>query len=402
MHELSAAKNNKQSILSEVSTLLRENIRNYAMYIALFTIFILFYFLTRGTFLSARNLTNLVNQTGYVAVMAVGMTIVLIIQQIDLSVGYAAGFYGACAAILMAMNIPIPLVILLVLIFGVIAGTIQGLIVGKIGVPAFVTTLAFLFIFRGLLSLVTEATGTISIKNEFFNLISNGFVPSGVVIAGKHGTTLAVFAVMMALIIIMQIRKRQEMKRYQFEVISAPLAIIGVGFILLILGWLSLSLSGYNGLSWSILLVAAVTFIYDFILKKTRLGRHIYGVGGNREAAALAGINVQKTVIIAFASMGMMSALGGILYASRLRSATPTAGAGFELDTIASCFIGGVSTTGGIGKVVNSVIGAFVITSLTNGLNLMGVGISYQYIVKGVIFITAVAFDVRSQGRKAI
>ena len=389
-------------ILAEMRNLLRQNVRNYAMYIALFVIFILFYFLTNTTFLSARNLTNLVNQTGYVAIMAVGMTIVLIIQQIDLSVGYAAGFFGACAAILMAMGVPVGLAIQIVLLFGVITGAIQGLIIGKLGVPAFVTTLAFLFIFRGLLSMVTEGSGTVVVTNEFFNNISNGFLPKVFSIWGKHGLTLVVFALMMALIIIMQIKNRQEMQRYQIALISTPLMVVGIGFLLLLLGWLSFSLSGYNGLSWSILLVAIVTFIYDFVLKKTRLGRYIYGVGGNREAAALAGINVRNTVIFAFASMGMMSALGGILYTSRLRSATPTAGAGFELDAIASCFIGGVSTTGGIGKVVNSVIGAFVITSLTNGLNLMGVGISYQYIVKGIIFITAVAFDVRSQGRKAI
>jgi putative multiple sugar transport system permease protein len=396
---------NKQQrfgLFAEMRHLLRQNIRNYAMYIALFIIFILFYILTDTTFLSARNITNLVNQTGYVAVMAVGMTIVLIIQQIDLSVGYAAGFFGACAAILMASGVPVGLAIFLVLLFGVIAGAIQGLIIGKLGVPAFVTTLAFLFIFRGLLSMVTEGSGTVVVTNEFFNNISNGFLPELFYIQGRHGLTLAVFTLVMALIIVLQIRKRQEMRRYQFPLISTSLMGIGLGLLLLLLGLLSVSLSGYNGLSWSILLVAVITLIYDFVLKKTKLGRYIYGVGGNREAATLAGINVRNTVIFAFASMGMMSALGGILYTSRLRSATPTAGAGFELDVIASCFIGGVSTTGGIGKVVNSVIGAFVITSLTNGLNLMGVGISYQYIVKGIIFITAVAFDVRSQGRKAI
>lgn len=402
MNETASQTQQNMPIFAEMKHLLRKNIRNYAMYIALFTIFTLFYFLTGKTFLSARNLTNLVNQTGYVAVMAVGMTIVLIIQQIDLSVGYAAGFFGACAAILMAAGVPVGLAIVLVLLLGIIAGTIQGLIIGKLGVPAFVTTLAFLFIFRGLLSMVTEGSGTVVVNSEFFNKISNGFIPDLFRVQGKHGLTLVVFVIVMALVIIMQVRKRREMRRYDFELVSTPLTALGIGFLLLLLGWLSLSLSGYNGLSWSILVVAAVTFVYDFILKKTRLGRHIYGVGGNKEAAALAGINVQRTVIFAFASMGMMSALGGILYTSRLRSATPTAGAGFELDAIASCFIGGVSTTGGIGKVINSVIGAFVITSLTNGLNLMGIGISYQYLIKGVIFITAVAFDVRSQGKKAV
>ena len=216
--------------------------------------------------------------------MAVGMTLVLIICQIDLSVGFAAGFLGACAARLMAVGVPLPLVILIVLGMG---------------------------------------------------------------------------------------------------------ALIGL-------------LAGYKGISWTIIIVVAVVAIYDFILQKTRTGRHIYGMGGNIEAALLSGVNVKRTLIGVFASMGCMAALGGILYSSRIGSATPTAGMGFELDAIASCYIAGVSATGGIGNVINSVVGAFVIMSLTNGLNLIGVGISYQYLIKGIIFVCAVALDVRGRGKKAI
>ena len=393
---------NKQNTFSEIGALLKNNIRNYAMYLALIVIFILFYITTNGAFLTARNITNLVNQTGYVAVMAVGMTLVLIIQQIDLSVGYAAGFFGACSALLLAAGFPAGITILIVLIGGAAVGFLQGMIVSKIGVPAFVTTLAFLFIFRGLLSLVTEASGTVVVTNEFFNQISNGFIPGTFSIGGRHGLTLLISVIAILIVIESQIRERREKKKYNFKVTLLPLFILKIVFFAAIIGWLSYLLSGYHGISWTILIVVIVTFIYHFMLNKTRLGRYVYGVGGNREAAALAGINVKRTVVLTFASMGMMVALGGILFTSRLRSATPTAGAGFELDAIAACFIGGVSTTGGIGKVVNSIIGAFVIISLTNGLNLMGVGISLQYIIKGIIFIIAVAFDIRSQGRKAI
>ena len=171
--------------------------------------------------------------------------------------------------------------------------------------------------------------------------------------------------------------------------------------ICLALAVLVFMLAEYKGISWTIVVVCIIAIIYDFMMKKTRLGRHIYGTGGNREAAQLSGINTQRIMLIAFSSMGMLAALGGILYTSRLQSATPTAGSGFELDAIASCYIGGVSTTGGIGKVINSIIGAFVIMSLTNGLNLMGIGITYQYIIKGIIFVLAVAFDVRSRVAKA-
>ena len=392
----------REPLLSEIWILLKENVRNYAMYVALAVIFIFFNIYTGGNFLTARNITNLVNQTGYVAVMAVGMTLVLIIQQIDLSVGYAAGFFGACAALLLLNGVPVGFTVILVLLAGTFIGLIQGLIVSRIGVPAFVTTLAFFFIYRGMLSLATEATGTISVTNELFNEFSNGFLPKWFMLGDKHGLSLVITALAIVLLAISQIRNRNEMKRYGFKVVSMPVFLMMILFFSFFLGSLGYILSGFNGISWTILIVAAVTMIYQFILEKTRLGRYIYGVGGNREAAVLAGVNVKKIVTLAFASMGAMAALGGILFTSRLRSATPSAGAGFELDAIASCFIGGVSTTGGIGKVANTIVGAFVIISLTNGLNLMGVGISYQYVIKGMIFVLAVAFDVHSQGRKAI
>jgi len=397
-----AAIKEKAPFFSELGILLKENIRNYAMYVALAIIFILFNLTTDGAFLTARNLTNLVNQTGYVAVMAIGMTLVLILQQIDLSIGYAAGFFGACAALLLLNGVPVALAIIIVLIGGIIAGLIQGLIISRIGVPAFVVTLAFLFVFRGLLSLVTEGTGTISVTNEFFNQLSNGFLPAGFTVGGKHGLSLVFSALAILLLIIMQVRERKDMIAYGFDVVSMPVFIMKLSLLSAFIGWLTLKLAGFNGISWTILIVVAFTIIYQFILEKTKLGRYIYGVGGNREAAILAGVNVKRIITLAFASMGFMAALGGILFTSRLRSATPSAGAGFELDAIASCFIGGVSTTGGIGKVANSLVGAFVIMSMTNGMNLMGVGISYQYIIKGIIFTVAVAFDVLSQGKKAI
>lgn len=391
----------KVSIFREIWLLLKNNVRNYAMFIALAVIFILFNITTDGSFITARNVTNLVNQTGYVAVMAVGMTLVLIISQIDLSIGYAAGFFGACAALLMMNGMSAGLSILIVLIGGAIMGFIQGIIIGEIGVPAFVTTLAFYFVFRGLLSLVTEGTGTVSVKSEFFNQISNGFLPEVFTVGGRHGLTLVIGAIAILLIIVSQIRNRLEMKRYNFSVVSLPIFIFQLFFIGGLIAWFIYILSEYNGISWTIIIVAVITLIYNFILNKTKFGRYVYGVGGNRKAAALAGINVKKIIVMAFTSMGLMSALGGILFTSRLRSATPAAGAGFELDAIAACYIGGVSTTGGIGKVVNSIIGAFVIISLTNGLNLMGIGISYQYIIKGIIFVIAVAFDVYSRGKRS-
>lgn len=386
----------------EIVEMLRKNIRNYAMYIALAVIFIVFQLLSKGLFLTARNITNLINQTGYIAVMAVGMTLVLIICQIDLSVGFAAGFLGACAARLLVLKVPMPLVILIVLAMGVAIGLVQGTIIGKVGVPAFVTTLAGEFIFRGLLTLVTEASGTIPITSDAFNALSNGFVPELFTIGKYHGLTLLAGIAAIVLIFVIEIRKRRDLIQYGFEISSMPLFLFKLAFFALMIGALTVVLAGYKGISWTIIIVVIIVSVYNFVLKNTRTGRYIYGMGGNMEAASLSGVNVKRTLIGVFASMGCMTALGGILYSSRIGSATPTAGMGFELDAIASCYIAGVSTTGGIGNVVNSVVGAFVIMSLTNGLNLIGVGISYQYLIKGIIFICAVALDVRGRGKKAI
>ena len=200
--------------------------------------------------------------------------------------------------------------------------------------------------------------------------------------------------VVIVLVIASQIHNRRTLKGYDFEVSSLPIFIFKLVLISVLVAVVAIVLARYRGLSWTIVVVSVVVLAYNFKMEKTKLGRHIYGIGGNPEAAALAGINVKRTTLFVFGSMGMMTALGGLLFASRLQSASTTAGAGFELDAIASCYIGGVSTSGGIGRVTNTIIGALVIMSLTNGLNLMGVGIAYQYVIKGVIFIFAVAFDV--------
>lgn len=393
--------------------LLKSNIRDYAMYIVLALLFVVFGILTNGLFLSPRNLTDLVNQTGYVAVLAIGMTCILIISHIDLSVGYVAGFLGAVAATLLTFNgWPLAVVIPLILIFGILIGMYQGFLVSVVKVPAFVTTLAGQFIFRGLLMLITAGSGTIIVRNEVFRALSNGNIPSLFVIplqtvtdeagvttvtSGIHVLTLAIGLIATALLIISQVRARSNMKRYNFRIISTGAFVLKLLLFTAILVGVTWIMANYRGLPWTAIIVAAVLLIYNFILNKTRLGRSIYAIGGNAEAAELSGINVRRVTFMTFCSMSMLAALSGILYTSRLASATPTAGLGFELDAIASSYIGGVAVSGGVGKVTNTIVGALVIMSLTNGMNLLGVDISFQYIVKGVIFILAVAFDVISR-----
>lgn len=388
------------SLINEAKGLIKQNIREYGMYIALIIIMVTFSAATGGLFMSSRNISNLINQTGYIAVLAVGMTLVMVIKHIDLSVGFLAGFLGAIAAILMMrFNVSVPVTILLVLVFGTITGTFTGFLVAKMGIPAFVASLAAMLVFRGALLMVTEGTGTIVISNKAFNAIGNGFIPDFVNMGNLHVLTLIIGIVGIAAYIWSEIKTRNDKIKYNFEVISSTMFTVKLVAISAVIGYVTWILAGYNGLSWTVVITIIVVLIYHFITTKTIIGRHVYAVGGNAEAAKLSGINVERITMIVFASMGMLSALSGILYTSRLQSATTTAGTLFELDAIAAAYVGGVSANGGVGKVTGSIIGAFVMASLTNGMNLVGVGISYQYIIRGIILAVAVIFDVKTRNR---
>jgi putative multiple sugar transport system permease protein len=378
--------------------LIKANIGDYFMFIALIVIMIFFTITTDGNFISSRNISNLINQMGYIAVLAVGMTLVIVIRHIDLSVGYLAGFLGAFAAIAMTRwGWPVFAVIPAVLILGILAALLTATPIAKLGVPAFVSTMAAGLIFRGVLLLITMGTGTIVIRDTVFNAIGNGFIPdipfhSGI-LPGKHKLTLILGLIGIAFYIVSAIKSRKTKKSYNFAVSNTALFIAQLVLISVLIGYITWILSGYNGLSWSLVILLIVVAVFQFITTKTPLGRHIYAVGGNPEAAELSGISVSKITYFVFGAMGLLAALSGIMYASRLRSATTTAGLGFETDAIAAAFVGGVSAAGGVGTITGSIIGALVMMSLTNGMQLMGIDISIQYIVRGAVLVLAVIFD---------
>jgi putative multiple sugar transport system permease protein len=355
------------------------------MYIALMVIMALFTVMTNGIFMSPRNLSNLLDQTGYVAVLAVGMTLIIIIRHIDLSVGFVAGFLGAIAAVLMKMGgVPLPVIILITIAVGLIIGLCYGWLVAKMGVPAFVVTL-------------TEGTGTIIVDNAFFNALGNGFIPDIVKGYEVHVLTVLIGALAILFFIINEFRTRSQKKKYGFEIATLDMFIGKLVFISALIMFFCWQLSQYNGISWTVVIMCVVVAGYHFFMNNTVLGRHIYAVGGNPEAAELSGIKVENVTFFVFASMSALAALAGILYTARLQSASTTAGSGFELDAIASSFIGGCSPAGGIGKVTGTIIGAIIMSSLQSGMNLMQVGQSYQYIVKGLVLVLAVLFDVQSR-----
>lgn len=393
------------SFTTSLRKVLQQNIRDYGMWIALFVIVVIFTITTDGLFISSRNISNLLNQTGYIAVLAVGMTLVIVIRHIDLSVGFLSGTIGAIAAIAMVQwGLPWYIAIILALAIGTLAGLLTAFLVAQLGIPAFVASLGGWLAYRGALLLITAATGTIIISDESFNAIGNGFIPdifpadSGI-LPGVHKLTLLLGVIAIILYILGEINGRRQKQAYNFEVLPMNLFVIKLIFVSVLVGTITWVLAGYNGLSWTVVIMLIVVGVYHFITTQTIIGRHIYAMGGNPEAAQLSGVNVKRLTYMVFGSMGLLSGLAGILFASRLRSATPTAGNLFELDAIAAAYIGGVSPAGGVGKVMGSLIGALVYMSLTSGMNLMGTDISLQYILRGLVLAAAVIFDVTTHSR---
>ena len=389
----------------DLSKVLRQNVREYGMYIALVVIIVIFSIMTHGLFISSRNISNLLNQAGYIAVLAVGMTLVIVIRHIDLSVGFLSGFLGAIAAMSLTIwHFPVYVTIPLVLVCGLAAGLITAFPVARLGIPSFVASLAGWLIYRGALLLITNKSGTIKINNDTFNAIGNGYIPDlpfpSTFLPGVHKLTLIIGAAAIIWMVVSQIRGRKAKQAYNFEVLPPDLFAIQIVFLSVVIGLITWVMSGYNGMSWTVVIVLVVVAIYHFVTTRTVLGRHIYAIGGNPEAAELSGINVKNLIFTVFGSMGLLCAIAGMLFASRLTSATTTAGTLFELDAIAAAYIGGVSAAGGVGKVAGSFVGALVYISLTSGMNLMGTDISFQYVVRGAVLALAVIFDVATRSRR--
>jgi len=398
---------------ASIGTVLRRSLQSYVMIFALLLIVVVFWIWSKGTFVSPINLTNLINQTATVGVMAAGMTLVIIIRHIDLSVGYMSGFMGAVAAILMmSYGIPSPLVVLLVLAFGGVIGLGVGLLIGRVGIPAFVITLGMMIVGHGVELLATRKNGTIIITDGFFNALSNGFIPARLWPGGPErihlfGVALCLTTVLLTVIglgvfVAMQIMGQIREQRRHFDVTPLPLFIVRVVFVVVVAGFLLVQLARANGISWALVILGVVTAVFAVIQTRTRFGRHVYGVGGNPEAAELSGVSVVRVTVMVFIIMGVLMALGGLLTASRMKAAYPTAGTGLELLVIAGCFIGGCSPAGGVGKVVGSLVGALIMQALVNGMLLKGVDASMQYVIQGVILVVAVVFDVISRRAGAI
>lgn len=382
-----------------LGTIIKGNVRQYSMFIALFVIMIIFNILTKGTFISSRNITNLYLQTGYIAVLACGMVLVIIAGHIDLSVGSIAAFTGAIAAILQVkMGFSTLPTILITLLVGAAIGCWQGFWIAYRKIPAFIVTLASMLIFRGAVIGITKGQ-TIGPFHKSFNNMSVGYLKDIANIEGVHLLSIIIGIIGIIIYILAELKNRKTRKGYGFETLTPPMFIGKLILVSTLIMLFILSMALYKGIPYTVIILVLLIGLYTFITKKTPIGRHIYAIGGNLEAAKLSGINAKRTLFAIFVSMGTLAALSGILYSARLNSAAPSAGNLFELDAIAASFIGGASASGGVGTVFGAIIGALVMASINNGMSLLNLDISYQYIIKGLVLLMAVWFDISTRNK---
>ncbi|HNM37656.1 MAG TPA: sugar ABC transporter permease [Anaerolineales bacterium] len=384
-----------------MSNLFKNNIREYGMLIALIVIMIFFYFMTDGILMKPINITNLVLQNSYVIIMALGMLLIIVSGWIDLSVGSVAAFIGSIAGVMIVKwEWNWILVMGICLTIGGVIGAWQGYWVAYLKIPAFIVTLAGMLIFRGL-TLVMVRGEAIGPFPEGFRNISGGYIPDFFHYEGFHLTTIVVGVLVSILLIFSDIRTRRNQQKYGFEVTPTYFFIVKQILITAAVMGFCYLMASYKGIPNLLVIMFPLVTIYSFLTSQTVIGRRIYAMGGNEKAARLSGVNTQRLLFLTFVNMGVLAALAGMVVASRLNSSTPNAGEGFELDVIAACFIGGASASGGIGTVIGAVVGAFLVGVLNNGMSILGVGIDWQKVVKGMVLLLAVLFDVYNKNKSS-
>jgi putative multiple sugar transport system permease protein len=378
---------------------LKNNLREYGLLISLIAIMVFFQVMTNGTLFQPLNLTNLILQNSYIIVMALGMLLVIVAGHIDLSVGSVCGFIGGVAAVLMVnyeMNFILASIICLIL--GGIIGAAQGYWVAFHKIPSFIVTLAGMLVFKGLALAVLQGSSVGPFPAEF-QLLSTGFIPDP--FAGETLRIMSLIAGLLMAVVLLVVKVRGRADRIKHGMDNEPTLFFmlkNLVFATMIAAF-SYLLSSYKGLPNVLIVMLLLMLVYDFVTSKTTVGRRIYALGGNEKAARLSGIKTERLTFYTFINMGVLAALAGLIFAARLNTATPKAGLGFELDVIAACFIGGASASGGVGKVLGAVIGAFIMGVMNNGMSIMGIGIDYQQVIKGLVLLAAVVVDVYNKNK---
>lgn len=402
------AERETKEITISLTGYLANHLRDYGMLLALIAIMAFFQVVTDGTLLKPVNITNLFLQNSYIIIMALGMLLVIVAGHIDLSVGSVVGFVGALAAVMMVQwGWSVYLTIPACLVVGIIIGAAQGYWIAYWKIPSFIVTLAGMLVFRGASLWLLEGQSVGPFEREF-QALSTGFIPDLfpfmqelLQLKRLNGLALLSGVIIAAILVWLGMRTRARNKAYgiegePFSFFVARNAVVSCAII-----FVAFKLATFRGLPNVLITMAVLTVIYAFLTESTVLGRRIYALGGNQKAAKLSGIKTERLTFLTFVNMGMLAALAGLIFAARLNTATPKAGVAFELDVIAAVFIGGASMSGGVGKIVGAVVGAFIMGVMNNGMSIMGIGIDYQQMIKGLVLLAAVIFDVYNKNKQA-
>ncbi|MBM0202224.1 multiple monosaccharide ABC transporter permease [Micromonospora sp. NPDC051227] len=384
---------------SDLRALVLNNLRQSGIYVALVVIVALFAVLTDGVLLSPGNITNIVLQYSYILVLAIGMVILIIGGHIDLSVGSVVALTGAVSAVLVIQQgHPWWIGVVAALVVGVAVGAWHGFWVAYAGIPAFIVTLAGMLLFRGLTLRVLDNISLSPFPSEY-QQVAAGFLNGLLGGQGFDAFTLLIGAIAVAGYAVSGFRTRVARIRYQQPVESFPLfvaRVVLVGAVLMYFAW---QLAHARGLPIVLIILAVLVLVYGLLTRRTVFGRQVYAIGGNLSAAALSGVKVRTVNFWMFVNMGFLAAVAGVIYSSRSNGAQPAAGNMFELDAIAAAFIGGAAVTGGVGTVVGAMVGGLIMAVMSNGMQLMGIDQSTQSVVKGLVLLVAVAFDVYNKRR---
>ena len=394
--------------------ILSENIRTYSMFIILIGILLIFALLTEGINISPRNITNIFIQNSYIILLSIGVLLVIVTGNIDLSVGSIVAFSGVITAIvfkeMIALDLPVLgaffIAFVACILLGVVIGLYQGYLISYLKIPSFIVTLAGMLLFRGLtyvfsgLKPVDPGDAAIGEGKPFFDQITKGFVDDIFDFKGFDITCFAVGVLIALALIWLDIKQRQNNIKYGFEIMKTKFFVLKeifmVALILLLFAYFSL----YKGLPIIVLIIGLVVVALRFMTNMTPFGRHIYAVGGNAKAADLSGIDSKFTVLMVFVIMGVLASFAGLVFTSYMSTALPSAGIMFELDAIASAFVGGASASGGSGTIVGAVIGGLIMGIINNGMSLMNLGSELQQIVKAMVLLLAVGYDIYTRSKK--
>jgi putative multiple sugar transport system permease protein len=393
-----------KNIAGSAVNYLAGQLRQIGLIIALLVIVVFFEIATQGITLKPINVSNLIVQNSYILILAIGMVMVIIAGHIDLSVGSVVAFVGAMAGVMITQwHIPWSVAIVLCLVIGALVGMWQGFWIAYFRIPAFIVTLAGMLTFRGLTQIALQNQQISPFPDEF-RALGSGFLPD----LGGGNTFLEPLTVTIGLIAVLLFvaqGTRQRLARRKYKVEDEPFAwfLAKLVFTAALILFITFLLASYRGTPIVLLVLGVLVVVYSAVMNRSVFGRHVYAIGGNLNAAQLSGVKTKRVTFLLFVNMGVIAALAGLVFTAQLNLANPKAGDGFELDAIAAVFIGGAAVTGGIGTVTGAIVGGLIIGILNNGMSILGVGTEYQQLIKGLVLLAAVAFDVfnkrRSGGR---